>query len=76
MCWHFYLQKENSLVLDGSVSMHPVAYTTATHQIAEAEAALNFPNKAGVITASTVDTLQVSYWDAISVSKHVDCLNG
>ena len=76
MCWNFYLQKENSLVLAGLVSMHPVAYTTATHQIAEAEAVLNFPSRAGVITASIVGTLQVSYWDAISVSKHVDCLNG
>ena len=76
MCWHFYPVKENNLVLGGSVSMHPVAYTTAILRIAEAEAALNFPSRAGVITVSTAHTPQVLSWDATLDSKHAACLNG
>ena len=61
MCWRFYLQKENNLVLAGLVLMHPVAYTMATLRIVEAEAALNCLNKGGAITVSTVGTLQVLF---------------
>ena len=72
----FYPAKENNLVLVGLVLMHPAVYTTATPRIGEVEAASKFPNKDGVIIASTAVLLLVLFWVVTLVSKLVVCLNG
>ena len=72
----FYQTKENNLVLDGLVLMHPVAYTMAIPRIGEVEAVSKFLNKAGVTIASTAAILQVLFLVVILVSKHGAFLNG